>query len=120
MIDVAALATDAGFEPVAVTWLVYPTAPGADALGEWSNGEPTEHEETIVVHATGRRTLARMPHVDQRRETISLYTARTDIAPSTRVVYQGGTYEVAAVGDYQRMGGLTLVHAQLLDDVASP
>jgi hypothetical protein len=125
MIDVSALATDAGLEPVLITWHVYPAATVSDAFGEASLGTPADHTETIVVHATGRRTLARLTHCDQRRETISLYTHRTDIVAGggtsapTLVTYQGDTYEVAAVGDYSRMGGLGLIHAQLLDAVAS-
>jgi hypothetical protein len=125
MIDVAALATDLGLEPASVTWSVYPAATGPNRFGEPSLGTPVAHVEEIVVHPTGRRTLARLTHCDQRRETISLYTNRTDITAGgetsapTRVAYAGRTYEVAAVGDYQRMGGITLVHAQLMDAVAS-
>lgn len=124
MIDVAALATDLGLEPATVTWLVYPTATVSDAYGETDLGTPDEHAEEIVVHPTGRRTLERLPHADQRREMISLYTSRADIsadtAAPTRVVYAGRTYEVAAVGDYTRMGGIVLVHAQLVDAIATP
>lgn len=122
MIDVAALASDLGLEPAAVTWLIYPEASDGDALGEVDTGTPDEHDEVIVVHPTGRRTVERLG-LDKRRETISLYTTRADIdalaAAPTRVVYQGSTYEAAAVGDYTRMGGIVLVHAQLLDAVAT-
>ena len=118
MIDVGALATDAGFEPAQVTWSIYPAAVVDSRFGESSPGTPVQVVETITVHPTGRRTLERLPKLDQRRETISLYTNRTDIAVEgtpSRVVYEGRTYEAAAMGNYNRIGDIRLVHAQLAD-----
>jgi len=113
-IDVAALVGD--IPPASVTIRTY----GATAVDDYGDpsATPTDATRSVVVHPTGRRTLERMG-MDTKRETISVYSLApietTDARQPSRILYDARWYEVSAMGDYATLGGLYLVHAQLLD-----
>ncbi len=92
-----------------------------NARGEASAAH-TDTSLTAVVHPTGRRTLERLG-MDTARATISVYTTtavRTvgSVRPA-RIQHQSRWYEVVGSGDYEDLGGIYLIHASLLDEVAA-
>lgn len=122
MIDVAALATDLGFEPVDCTLRTF----GSSTSNTYGEETSTSTDTTInvVVHPSGRRELQRLG-LDFLRETISVYSNDEIVGGgATRpaeIEYQGRWYQVVRVADYARMGGIWLVHAALIDrDQDSP
>jgi hypothetical protein len=117
MIDVSALATDLGFEPVEITIRTFGASTSSDRYGE-ETSTPSDDERTVVVHVSGRAELQRLG-LDFKRETISVYD-NVEIpgggaTKPAEILYQSRWYQVVRVGDYGRIGGIYLVHAALID-----
>ena len=91
-----------------------------DTYGRTPEGVSTDTAEFWPVHsATTRQRLDRLPEADRQRETIAIYAgAESALVPDAgttpaQVVYNGATYTVVAVGDYEDQGAVYLVLAQL-------
>ena len=120
MIDVRALIGDI---PATTITLRSFGAPTIDAFGE-ATSTPTDTTITAVVHPTNKRARMRGPEADYARETITVYVLDVDAfdavraTPAPWIVYQGRTYDVAAVEDYAVLGGVVIAEAELRDEVS--
>jgi hypothetical protein len=118
VIDVASLVGD--IPTTTVTVRTYGSST-ISARGE-AEATGTDASATMTVHPTGRRELERQG-LDASRETISCYSQTaiglpTNVRPP-RILYQTRWYEVVRVADYLALGGICMVHAQLVQEATS-
>lgn len=119
MIDVRALVGD-----IPTTTITLRTA-GAPTINDFGETVSAFVDTSVraVVHPTDKRSRMRGPEADYARESISVYVLDVDAfdavraTPAPWIVYQGRTYEVAAVADYVALGGMLMAEAELRDEV---
>lgn len=119
-LDVAPLVDEFNVGPLAITRR---NAPGINRYGEREDAtadmSPTSLTPVAVYPPTGKQ-LEQVPDADRHRETIALATkVRLYVAADGKVAdviaYQGRTYRVVNVGDYEQQGGVFTALAVLED-----
>ena len=93
--------------------------PTQNKYGGFDAATPVEVElDPVVVHTAGGRDLEQLPEADRSKETIQLYALERLYASdgdkvADRVLYQGRTYRVVRIEDYDQHGAVWFALAQL-------